>query len=42
MGWVLTVYKVSRIGLYGEIKAVRFTGLNGNISGGFVEIAYRL
>ena len=28
--------------MHGEIKAVRFTGLNGNVRGGFVECASRL
>ena len=36
---VFTVYEVCRISLHGEIKAVRFTSLNGNVGGGFVEIA---
>ena len=42
MSLVFTVYEVCRISLHGEIKAVRFTSLNGNVGGGFVEITGRL
>ena len=38
MSRVFTIYKVGRIGLHSEVKAVRFTGLDGNVGGGFVEI----
>ena len=39
MSIVFTVYQVCRIGLHGEIKAIGFTSLDGDVGGGFVEIA---
>ena len=39
MGLIFTIYEVGRISLHGEIKAVRFTGLDGDVGGGFIEIA---
>ena len=39
---VLTIYKVSRVGLHGEIKAVRLASFNGDVGGSFVECAGRL
>ena len=35
---VLTIYKVGRVGLHGEIKTVWLAGFDGNIRGSFVEI----
>ena len=42
MGRVLTVYKVSRVGLHSEIKAIRLAGLDGDVRGSFIERAGRL
>lgn len=42
MSRVFTIYKVGSIGLHSKIEAVRFTGLNGNVGGSFVERAGRL
>ena len=39
---VLTIYKVGSIGLHGEIEAVRFAGLDGDVRSGFIERAGRL
>ena len=35
---VLTVYKVGRVGLHSEIKAIGFASIDGDVCGCFVEI----
>ena len=42
MSRVFTIYKVSCIGLHGEVKAVRLAGLDGDVGGSFIEVASRL
>lgn len=35
---ILSIYEVSRVGLHSEVEAIGFTGLDGDVCGGFIKV----